>query len=60
MFQEILGTLQNFEAHIHVYPTAKPKYCKSRPILYAVKAKVEEELDPLVAPGTLESVQMSE
>ena len=52
VFQEILGTLQNFKAHIYVDPAAKPKYCKARPIPYAVKAKVEEELDWLAAEGT--------
>ena len=60
MFQDALGTLQNFKAHIYSDPTAKPKYCKARPIPYAVKAKVKEELDWLVAQGTLEPVQMSE
>ena len=60
VFQETLGTLQNFKAHIYVDPNAKPKYCKARPIPYAVKAKVEEELDRLVAQGTLEPVQMWE
>ena len=53
-------TLQNFKAHIYIDPTAKPKYCKARPIPYAVKAKVKEELDWLVAQGTLEPVQMPE
>ena len=60
VFQETLGTLQNFKAHIYIDPAAKPKYCKARPIPYAVKAKVEEELDRLVAEGTLEPVQMAE
>ena len=60
VFQETLGTLQNFKAHIYVNPTSKPKHCKAQPIPYAVKAKVEEELDQLVAQGTLEPVQMSE
>ena len=59
VFQETLGTLQNFKAHIYVDPAAKPKYCKARPIPYAVKAKVEEELDRLVAEGTLEPVQIA-
>ena len=56
VFQDTLGTLQNFKAHTYVDPTAKPKYCKAQPIPYAVKAKVEEELDRLVAQGTLEPV----
>ena len=40
--------------------TAKPKYCKAQPITYAIKAKVEEELNRLVPQQTLEPVQMSE
>ena len=60
VFQETPGTLQKFKAHIYVDPGAKPKYCKARPIPYAVKGKVEEELDRLVAEGTLEPVQMAE
>ena len=36
------------------------QYCKARPIPYAIKTKVEEELDRLVAEGTLEPVQIAE
>ena len=46
-------------AHLDADPTAKPKYCKAQPIPYAVKAKVEVELNRLVPQGTLEPVQMS-
>ena len=60
VFQETSGTLQNFKAHIYIDPAAKPKYCKAHPIPYVVKVKVEEELDRLVAEGTLELVQMAE
>ena len=60
VFQETLGTLQNFKAHIYVDPAARPKYCKARSIPYAIKTKVEEELDRLVAEGTLELLQMAE
>ena len=56
----MLGTLRDFKAHIHVDQAAKPKYCKARSIPYSVKSKVEEELNRLVAEGTLEPVQKSE
>ena len=60
VFNSMLGTLRDFQAHIHVDQAAKPKYCKARSIPYAVKSKVEEELNRLVAEGTLEPVQTSE
>ena len=60
VFKNTLGTLKDFKAHIHVDPSAKPKYCKARTIPYAVKTKVEEELNRLVSEGTLEPVQISE
>ena len=60
VFNSTLGTLRSFNAHIHVDQAAKPKYCKARSIPYSVKSKVEEELNHLVAEGTLEPVQTSE
>ena len=56
VFQEGLGTLQGYEAKIYVDPEAKPTFCKARPIPYAMKAKVEEELDRLVSEGVLDPV----
>ena len=60
IFQQSLGTLKGFKAHIHVDPAAKPKYCKARSIPYAFKAKVGEELDQLVKERILEPLQSSE
>ena len=56
IFQQSLGTLKGFKAHIHVDPAAKPKYCKARSIPYAFKAK--EELDRLVKEGILEPIRV--
>ena len=44
LFQDGLGTMQGYEASLHVDPQAVPKYCKAGPIPYAMRAKVEEEL----------------
>jgi len=40
VFNNTLGALKDFKAHIHVDPSAKSKYCKARTIPYAVKNKV--------------------
>ena len=34
-----------------------PKFCKARPVLYAMHGKVEEELHRLVQEGILEPIQ---
>ena len=47
VFKEGLGTLNCTKAKIYVDPKAQPKYLKSRPVPYALKEKVEEELERL-------------
>ena len=49
VFQEGLGKLKNYKAKIILDPQATPRFCKARPVPYALKAKVEEELDRLTA-----------
>ena len=41
-------------------PQAKPKYFKRRPVAYALRQKVEEELDHLFSKGTIRPVEFSE
>ena len=60
VFHEELGTLQGFEAKIYIDPTAKPVFCKARSVPYAMKVKVEEELERLVRQGILELVEFAE
>ena len=60
VFRDELGTLQGFEAKIYVDPTAKPVFCKARSVLYAMKVKVEEELERLVKQGILEPVEFAD
>ena len=48
------------EAKICVDPTAKPVFCKAHSVSYAMKVKVEKELEGLVKQGILEPVQFVE
>lgn len=41
VFQPGLGTLKGYEAQIFVDPEAQPRYCKARPVPYAMRKKVE-------------------
>ena len=45
VFGEGLGTLKGTKAKIYVDPGATPKFMKAHPVPYALKAKVEQELD---------------
>ena len=60
MFKDGIGTVQVVKGKIHVDPQAKPKYFKPRPVAYALRQKVEEELDRLLSEGTICPVEFSE
>ncbi|KAL9987157.1 hypothetical protein ACROYT_G001414 [Oculina patagonica] len=60
VFGEGLGTLKGTEAKIYVDPEATPKFMKSRPAPYALKAKVEQELDRLQSEGIISPVEFTE
>ena len=57
---EGLGTLKGFKAKICVDPSSTPHFCKARPVPYAMRAMVEEELDRLVQLKILEPVQFAD
>ena len=54
--QEELGQLQGFRAKILVNSEAQPRFCKARPMSYALPDKVEQELTCLTQEGILEPV----
>ena len=60
VFGEGLGTVKGTMAKIYVDLTAPPKYMKARPVPYALKAKVEQELDRLQSEGIISPVEFSE
>ena len=60
VFQEGLGKLKDYKAKITLDPQATPRFCKVRPVPYALKTKVEEELDRLMAEGIIEPRQFAD
>ena len=57
---EDLGTLQGVKAKLHVDPTASPIFHTARPVPYALREKIEQDLERLETAGTMEPVQYSE
>ena len=60
MFKDELGQVQGATAKFHVNSDCQPKFCKARPVPYALRAKVEAELDRLEKEGILEPVKFSD
>ncbi|KAK3738200.1 hypothetical protein QZH41_012780, partial [Actinostola sp. cb2023] len=60
VFKEGLGTLRGTEAKIYVDSNTQPRFVKARPVPYAMKEKIERELDRLVSEGILSPVEFSE
>ena len=58
VFKEGLGELKEHKAKIHVDREAQPKFCKARPIPYAMRSEVEEELAQLQKQGIITPVQL--
>ncbi len=60
LFKEGLGTSKGYTGKIHVKLGATPRFCRARTVPYAMKGKVNEELDRLVRERILEPVQFAE
>ena len=60
LFREQLGTLKDVRAKLFVPSQAQPRFYKPRPVAYALKTKVEKELDRLQESGILTPVQFSD
>ena len=60
VFREELGTLKGTTAKIHVPEGATPRFFKPRPLPYAMRGKVDKEIDRLVGEGILTPVDFSE
>ncbi|XP_052747502.1 uncharacterized protein K02A2.6 isoform X1 [Bicyclus anynana] len=60
IFEDELGTFTGDPVTIHLKPNATPRFLKARPVPYAIKARVEQEIDRLVAEGVLQPLSFSE
>ena len=60
VFKEELGCVQGMSAKIHVEPGSTQQFCKARPVPYALRGRVERELDRLHGSGVIEPVEFAE
>ena len=60
IFQESLGKMSGIVAKIRVKQGARPKFFKPRPVPYALKDRIEQDLDRLIALRVIEPIQHSE
>ena len=60
VFQGGLGTLKGFKARIYVDPDSMPRFNPARSVPYALREKVEQELQRLQEEGTIEPVEFAE
>lgn len=54
IFRDGLGTFNGDPVTIHLKPDATPRFLKARPVPYAIKDRVEKEIDRLVTEGVLQ------
>ncbi len=60
LFKDELGTIQPHKATLHIQADATPKFFKPRPIPFALKDVVGQELDRLEKQGVIKKVDSSE
>ena len=60
LFRDELGTIKGVTAKLHVSAGAKPRFYRPRSIPYALRSRVDQALEKLVAEGVLEVVKFSE
>jgi hypothetical protein len=60
LFKEGIGTIKGVKARITLKDGAQPRFFKARTVPYALRPKVESELERLVTEGVLEKIDDSE
>ena len=60
LFEPGLGKMLNYKAHIYIKPDARFRFFKPRPVAFAIRSKIETELDRLLKFKVIEPVQTAE
>ena len=60
LFKDELGTIEPYQATLHVQTEAAPRFFKPRPVPFAIKDAIGQELDRLEKQGIIEKVTHSE
>ena len=60
VFDGKLGKLKNVEVKIELKDNVSPRFCKARPVPYAIREEVEREIERLVEQGIYEPVKYSD
>ncbi|XP_058810503.1 uncharacterized protein K02A2.6-like [Phymastichus coffea] len=60
VFTDKLGTYNRRTFKLELKPNVTPKFCKPRPVAYALREKVEAEIDRLIKLDVAEKVESSE
>ena len=60
VFHDGLGTMKNLRARLQLKTGATPKFMKARPVPYALRPKVEEQLDNLEKEGVIVKTKTSD
>ena len=57
IYRSKMATLKGFEVELTVDPGCKPKFCKARPVSYALNKRIKKKLKRLVKDGIYEPIQ---
>ena len=60
MFRNELGLVKGITAKIHVDPDVQPQFYKARSVPFALRAKVNQELERLQTAGVIEPIQFAD
>jgi hypothetical protein len=60
VFKDEIGCVKGIKTKLHLKQDAVPKFVKARPVAFALRPKVEQELDKLEKQNILIPVQVSD